>query len=278
MGRKNGTRNQRDAAAAAGGSPSPAAAPGAGAGARPPVVLGIDPGTRVVGYGAVVAVSRGPRLLAAGALRADGELGVPERLAWIRAELDRLIALVRPTTVVVEMAFAARNVQSALRIGEGRGVVLACAAASGCEVVQFAPAVAKKSLVGHGGADKTQVARMVAALLGLDAAPEPLDATDALALALAHVQRGRLAARDGGRAGLPRDAGAGTLGAGWPRARGSRKGRGNPAFEAALSRAISSAPSRSTIQASRSSTATSSSARTGGARTTRRSTARGARS
>lgn len=257
------------------GMPAPRAAVEA-ASPRLPVVLGIDPGTLVVGYGAVVAAARGPRLLASGALRAGRELSVPERLAWIRAELDRLIALVRPTTVVVEMAFAARNVQSALRIGEGRGVVLACAAATGCEVVQFAPAVAKKSLVGHGGADKSQVARMVAALLGLEAAPEPLDATDALALALAHVQRGRLALRARGRDSLPPAAGAGTLGGAWAKSRG--KGRGSAAFEAALSKAISSAGSRSTSPASRSSTATSRSARVSGVRSSPRSTARGARS
>ena len=156
---------------------------------RWPIVLGIDPGTRVVGYGAIVAAERGPRLLAAGALRADVATSVPERLGWIRGEVDRLLERVRPTIVVVEQAFAARNVQSALRIGEGRGVVLACAAAFGAEIVQFAPAVAKKALIGNGAADKTQVARMVAHLLGLAAAPEPLDASDALALALAHVQR-----------------------------------------------------------------------------------------
>jgi crossover junction endodeoxyribonuclease RuvC len=90
------------------------------------------------------------------------------------------------------MAFMARNVQSALRMGEGRGVVLACAAAVGAEVVQLAPAVAKKALVGHGAADKTQVARMVARVLGVAEIDLPLDATDALALALAHLQRRRM--------------------------------------------------------------------------------------
>ncbi len=156
---------------------------------RWPIVLGIDPGTRVVGYGAIVAAPRGPRALAWGALRADVASTVPERLGWIRTEIDRLLGQVRPTVVVVEAAFAARNVQSALRIGEGRGVVLACAAAFGAEIVQFPPAVAKKALVGNGAADKSQVAKMVAHLLALSEPPKPLDATDALALALAHLQR-----------------------------------------------------------------------------------------
>ncbi|MBI5363267.1 MAG: crossover junction endodeoxyribonuclease RuvC [Planctomycetes bacterium] len=168
-----------------------------------PIVLGIDPGTRVVGYGAVVVAAKGPKLLACGALRAERDDDVPVRLAWLRGELDRLLAKVKPTVVVVEAAFAARNVQSALRIGEGRGVVLACAAATGAKIVQYPPAVAKKALLGHGAADKTQVAWMVGELLGLAKIPEPLDATDALALALAWVQRGEQGARSrvGGRAG-----------------------------------------------------------------------------
>jgi crossover junction endodeoxyribonuclease RuvC len=162
--------------------------------ARPLVVLGIDPGTRTVGYGAVALAQRGPRLFACGALRADGA-DVPARLAYLRRELDLLIAKLGPNVVVVEQAFAARNVQSALRIGEGRGVVLACASASGARIEQYAPAVAKKALVGNGAADKSQVAWMVAQLLGLAEPPQPLDATDALALALAYVQRSALEAR-----------------------------------------------------------------------------------
>ncbi len=156
---------------------------------KPFVVLGIDPGTRVVGYGAIVDAARGPRLFAAGVVRAPAIRDVPQRLAHIRRELDDLIAKLGPSVVVVEQAFASKNLQSALRIGEGRGVVLACAACAGAEVVQLPPAVAKKALVGHGAADKRQVARMVLVALGLSELDLPLDASDALALALAHLQR-----------------------------------------------------------------------------------------
>ncbi len=162
---------------------------------RWPIVLGIDPGTRVVGYGAVVARERGPRLLAAGTVAPPAKHSVPERLGFIQAQLVELIARLRPTVVVVEQAFAARNVQSALRIGEGRGVVLACAAASGATVVQFAPAVAKRALAGHGAADKRQVGAMVGRILGLASPLGTADATDALALALTYLQRSRLGAR-----------------------------------------------------------------------------------
>lgn len=166
--------------------------PSDGAKSRWPIILGIDPGTRVVGYGAIVARERGPRLLAAGTVCPPARDSVPERLGFIQAEIARLIALIRPTVVVVEQAFAARNVQSALRIGEGRGVVLACAAVSGAAVVQFAPAVAKRALVGHGAADKTQVGAMVGHILGLAEPLSPLDASDALALALTYLQRAPL--------------------------------------------------------------------------------------
>lgn len=157
--------------------------------ARWPIILGIDPGTRVVGYGAIVARERGPRLLAAGTVVPPAKQSVPERLGFIQAELVRLIAQIRPTVVVVEQAFAARNVQSALRIGEGRGVVLACAAASGATVIQFAPAVAKRAIAGHGAADKQQVSAMVGQILGLSAPLPAIDASDALALALTYLQR-----------------------------------------------------------------------------------------
>jgi crossover junction endodeoxyribonuclease RuvC len=155
-----------------------------------PIVLGVDPGTRVVGYGALVDAPDGPRLLAAGEIR-TGSGTVPERLAVLLRDMEGLLERLRPTVVVVEQAFAGRNIQSALRIGEGRGVILACAVRFGAEVVQYAPSSARKSLLGHGGADKTQVARMVAVSLGLDEPPGSLDTTDALALALAYLHRSR---------------------------------------------------------------------------------------
>src|SRR5204862_8025812 len=97
--------------------------------------------------------------------------------------------LYRPCAMAVEEAFAHKNMQSALRIGEGRGVVLSCASAAGVPVHQYSPASAKKSLVGNGAAPKTQVAAMVARRLELEEAPTPLDASDALALALTHFHR-----------------------------------------------------------------------------------------
>lgn len=156
------------------------------------VVLGIDPGTRVVGYGAIVSRPDGPRFLAAGVLRTSPGASIPSRLGHIRSAVDELLRRLRPRLVVVEHAFTARNAQSALRIGEGRGVVLAAAACAGAEVVQVQASSAKKALTGDGAADKGRVARCVAAELGLTEAPRPADATDALALALTAIHRTRL--------------------------------------------------------------------------------------
>ncbi|MEM9799756.1 MAG: crossover junction endodeoxyribonuclease RuvC [Planctomycetota bacterium] len=160
-----------------------------------PIVLGIDPGTLTVGYGAVVDHSDGPRMLAAGALRAGRSTDVPTRLGALRQEIDLLLRRLKPSVVVVEHAFTAINVQSALRVGEGRGVALASAAVHGAEVVQYQASEAKKCLVGDGSASKERVAQMVVAELSLGRAPEPIDATDALALALTYVHRRRFTQR-----------------------------------------------------------------------------------
>lgn len=153
------------------------------------VILGIDPGTLVVGYGAIEITPTGPRYLAAGVLRPRRRAAVPERLGEISAGLDQLLLDLAPAVVVVEEAFVAKNVQSALRLGEGRGVALACATRYGATVHQLPPAVAKKALVGNGAAPKEQVAGMVVRLLGISGTHVSLDATDALALALAHALR-----------------------------------------------------------------------------------------
>jgi len=176
-----------------------------------------------VGFGAVQAHRDGPRFLDAGAIRAGAASSVPERLGEIQARITRILARIRPDVVVVERAFAARNVQSALRIGEGRGVALACAAAFGAEVIELAPAVAKKSLVGHGAADKSQVARMVAAVLRLKEPPDSEDATDALALALAHLFQRVDSRFDGSRAGRTQQSGG---------ARGAPRGDRDRALQA----------------------------------------------
>jgi len=154
-----------------------------------PIILGIDPGTIAVGYGAVVQAPDGMRLLSCGVIQARAQAPVAERLGQILGELELIMSEVQPTLVVVESAFTGRNPKSALRIGEGRGLALAAAARYGAPVVEMPPAVAKKAVVGTGRATKEQVAAMVETLLASGPLDVPLDATDALSLAIAQVHR-----------------------------------------------------------------------------------------
>lgn len=158
-------------------------------GCKWPIVLGIDPGTRALGYGALVLAPGGPRFVACGVLTPPPRAPVASRLAEIQVELVELLGTLRPGFLALERAFHSKNAQAAFRIGEARGVVLAAAARAGIEILELAPAAAKKAVLGHGGASKEQVARMIAQLLGTGPLAVPSDATDALALAFACVKR-----------------------------------------------------------------------------------------
>jgi crossover junction endodeoxyribonuclease RuvC len=154
-----------------------------------PVVLGIDPGTIRMGWGAVVVAADGPRLLACGVLHAPARAAIARRLAGLARDVEEVFARLRPSVVALERAFSGKNAAAALRIGEARGVVLAAAGRREIPVTEYPPAVAKKAVLGHGGASKHQVAAMVAIILRSGPIDAPSDATDALAVALAHVQR-----------------------------------------------------------------------------------------
>jgi crossover junction endodeoxyribonuclease RuvC len=155
--------------------------------------LGIDPGSRVTGWGVVERRGGEFRGVASGVIRLGARDTIAERLARLHAECLALVVAWKPDAVVLERNFVAHNVQSAFRIGEVRGVVLAAAAAAGLDVHEYAPAAVKLAAVGHGAADKQTMMRGVTALLGLAAAP-PADAADALAVALCHLQQAPLAA------------------------------------------------------------------------------------
>lgn len=152
-------------------------------------VLGIDPGTVTVGYGIVDFQRNQFRAVAYGVVRCPKTDGFPERLAAIFRGLEAIIAEHKPECAAIEEAFAGKSIQSALRIGEGRGIAILCAARSGLKVSQYPPAVIKKAVVGNGQAHKSQVQEMIRVLLGLKEAPEPEDASDALAIAICHCHR-----------------------------------------------------------------------------------------
>jgi crossover junction endodeoxyribonuclease RuvC len=148
-------------------------------------VLGVDPGSIKTGWG--VLDVNGSRMVRvdSGVLRV-GRGEVCERLARIHQGLTAILSQHRPDYVSLERNFVARNVQSAFRLGEARGVVMAAAAAAGVALCEYAPMSVKKSVAGYGGADKAQVQGAVVALLGLDSVPAE-DEADALAAAVCHA-------------------------------------------------------------------------------------------
>jgi crossover junction endodeoxyribonuclease RuvC len=149
-------------------------------------VLGIDPGTRHLGWGVVERV--GTRLLhvAHGVIDTDVSGTLAERLVEIDAELARVIELHAPDVGAVEGLFYAKDAQSAAKLGHARGVVLLRLARALLPIREYAPALVKKTIVGKGAADKRQVALVMTALLRLSAPPRP-DAADALAIATTHL-------------------------------------------------------------------------------------------
>jgi crossover junction endodeoxyribonuclease RuvC len=152
------------------------------------IVLGIDPGSHATGYG-VITTTPVLRLVAAGVIRTPRGEGLPDRLRIIHEGIAAVLAAHRPAQVAVEEVFNARNARSSLVLGHARGVALLAGALAGLPVAEYAPSVIKRALTGNGAATKTQVRHMVRRLLALREEPA-LDASDALAVALAHVGRG----------------------------------------------------------------------------------------
>jgi crossover junction endodeoxyribonuclease RuvC len=156
--------------------------------------LGIDPGSRVTGWGVVDGDGVRFRHVASGTIALGTAEPLGARLARLQRDCRALVDAHAPDAVVLERAFVARNVQSAFRLGEARGAVLAAVATAGAALHEYAPAAVKLAAVGHGAADKDAVIRGVAARLDLGGRL-PSDAADALALALCHLQQAPLAGR-----------------------------------------------------------------------------------
>ena len=163
------------------------------------IIFGIDPGSTRTGYGCVATDGRRHHLVACGALTAPASTSFPDRLLCIHAGLMALLAEHRPDCVAIENIFHAKNVRSALRLGEARGVALLTAAAAGVPICEYTPAEIKRAVVGFGRAEKQQVGQMVKLLLGLDAVPSPHDAADAIAVAICHIHGATGAIADAAR-------------------------------------------------------------------------------
>jgi crossover junction endodeoxyribonuclease RuvC len=150
-------------------------------------VFGIDPGSERTGYGCVETDGRRHRLVVCGALTMPAGATFPERLRLIHEGLTAVIGDSRPDLVAVENLFHSVNVRSALKLGHARGVAVLAAVQAGLPVVEYSPAEIKRAVVGYGRAEKRQMQEMVRLLLGLETAPSPHDAADALAVAICHV-------------------------------------------------------------------------------------------
>jgi crossover junction endodeoxyribonuclease RuvC len=157
-------------------------------------VLGIDPGLSRCGYGCIDAASGhrsragiAAKAVAVGVITTPPSAPLPERLAELQRELRALIAELQPAVVAVERVYIQVNVRTAIGVGQARGIAMAEAVNAGCEVAQYSPNQVKEAVAGTGNASKEEIERMVQTLLGITTPLRPVDAADAVALALCHL-------------------------------------------------------------------------------------------
>lgn len=156
-------------------------------------VLGVDPGTRIVGY-AVVENTKGVlRAHTCGAIFAKTKETLPQRFRCIYDTLSEVITTYQPEVMALEKVFYGKNLQTAIKIGEARGIIMLAAAKADIPVYEYDATKIKKAVVGVGSAQKYQVQHMIKAMLGLAELPTPEDASDALAIAICHCHHSALA-------------------------------------------------------------------------------------
>jgi crossover junction endodeoxyribonuclease RuvC len=167
-----------------------------------PIILGVDPGSRITGYGIIRVEGRHTEYIDSGCIRV-GEKPMAERLRVIFQSLVTLIGEYRPEEFAIEQVFMARNPDSALKLGQARGAAIVAAATSGLDVHEYSARQVKQAVVGSGGAEKAQVQHMVQVLLSLSRKPQE-DAADALAIALCHAHMNQSLLRVAGQGGKAR--------------------------------------------------------------------------
>lgn len=161
-------------------------------------VLGIDPSLQSTGFGIIEETNGALSPVAYGIIKPTAGLPLHLKLAEIKSELETIIRTYGPGEVSVENAFYAQNQKTALILGQVRGAVLVAVAATGCGLAEYSALEIKKAVTGYGQADKEQVLTMVRSLLGIDDDAIPLDASDALAAAICHLNARQYQAKIGG--------------------------------------------------------------------------------
>jgi len=157
------------------------------------LVLGIDPGTAIVGYGLVRELPDGNlQYLAHGIIQTPSQLNAGDRLAIIYDQLTKIIDLHRPDCGAVEKLFFQKNVTTAMAVSQARGVILMAFSKKALPFEEYTPMEIKQTAAGFGGATKRQVQEMVKLVLGMDEIPQPDDAADALAIAICHIQNWKI--------------------------------------------------------------------------------------
>jgi crossover junction endodeoxyribonuclease RuvC len=159
-------------------------------------IVGIDPGTALLGFG-VIDVDDAPQLVDFGVVETTNDDAMPMRLLSLYESLTTLFDQFRPEAVAIEQLFFARNVTTAITVGQARGIALLAAAQARVPVFEYSPSQVKHAISGYGKADKQQMQEMVRIMLDMEYVPHPDDAADALAVALCHSQRANFTAMTG---------------------------------------------------------------------------------
>ncbi len=159
------------------------------------LVMGIDPGLSRCGYGVVRQKGRVTEAVAAGIIRTDKDDPVPQRLYELQVELAELMDTYNPGAVAIEQVLFQVNVRTAMGVGQASGVAMAAGVGAGAEVFEYSPTQIKKAVTGWGAADKNQMGQMVQTLLRLPHPLKPVDAADAVAVALCHLAHRPAASR-----------------------------------------------------------------------------------
>ncbi len=154
-------------------------------------VIGIDPGLSVTGIGVIEKAGNSIRYQYHDAIKPPAKKGLAERLDYLYTKTIEMIDRFRPDVVAIEDTFHGKNIKTAVLLGQARGVLMLAGYKSQIPCIEYAPRKVKQSVVGNGAATKEQVQYMVKSILGLKELPTPIDASDALAIALCHIHQNR---------------------------------------------------------------------------------------